>query len=120
MPLKRNSSLEMKSVLFIDAVNYTEELRKYDRSLILAKINQLREYIEFFFIHKLKGLMIGELGDGFLILCPPEPHKVLNEAFALMAFVRAYNHRKVTPSILNVRIAIHYGLIAPPEGDNYI
>lgn len=120
MPRKRDASLEMKSVLFIDAVNYTEELKTYDRSLIIAKINQLREFVEFFFIYKLKGLMIGELGDGFLILCPPEPHKVLNEAFALMAFVRAYNYRKDIPSVLNVRIAIHYGLIAPPEGDNYI
>lgn len=120
MSRKRNASLEMKTVLFVDAVNYTEELKKYDRALILPKLIQLREFIEFFFLYKLKGLMIGELGDGFLIFCPPEPHRVLNEAFGLMAFIQAYNYRKENPSILNVRIAIHYGLIAPPEGENYI
>lgn len=120
MPRKRNSGLEMRSVLFVDAVDFTQELKNNDRALITAKINQLREFAEFFFIYKLKGTMIGELGDGFLILCPPEPHKVLNEAFACMSFIRAYNYGKVAPSILNARIAIHYGLIAPPEGNNYI
>ena len=120
MPLEVNNSLEMKSILFVDSVNFTEELKKYDRALITAKINQLREFAEFFFIYKLKGIMIGELGDGFLILCPPEPHKVLNEAFACMSFIRTYNNGRVAPSVLNVRIAIHYGLIAPPEGGNYI
>lgn len=120
MVRRRSSGLEMRTVLFIDAVNFTEELKSHDRATITAKINHLREFAEFFFIYKLKGSMISELGDGFLILCPPEPHKVLNEAFACMSFIRAYNYGKEIPTVLNVRIAIHYGLIAPPEGDNYI
>ena len=60
------------------------------------------------------------MGDGFLILCPPEPHKVLQQAFALMGFIRAYNFQQRAPDTLNIRIAVHYGLMAPPEGSNYI
>lgn len=112
--------LDMKTIVFLDAVNFSEELKKHGRPVISIKINQLRDFAEYFFVHRLKGLIVGELGDGFLIFCPPEPHKVIQEAFACMGFIRAYNHEKEPPAILNARIAIHYGLIAPPEGGNYI
>lgn len=64
--------------------------------------------------------MIGQLGDGFLILCPPTPAEVINEAIACQSFIAAYNQGKTGPSVLSARIAIHFGLIAPPEAGNYI
>ena len=67
-------SFETKSIVFIDAVNFTEELKIHGRPLILPKINQLRDFADYFFVHRLKGSMIGELGDGFLIW--PAPRKL--------------------------------------------
>jgi hypothetical protein len=112
MNRRRATGHEMRSIVFVDAVNFTYELKAHDRPLVTAKINRLREFVEFFFVYKLKGLLIGELGDGFLILCPPEPHRVLAEAFGCMSFIRAHNHGKKEPAIINARIAVHYGLIA--------
>lgn len=120
MALSRKTKEEMRTIVFLDAVNFTLELKTHGRALIIPKINQLREFTEFFFVHKLKGEFIGQLGDGFLVLCPPTPIEVINEAIACQSFIMAYNHGKETPAILNTRIAIHYGLIAPPEGGNYI
>lgn len=120
MTRKLATSHEMRSVVLVDAVNFTHELKTEERAIITAKINRLREFVEFFFVYKLKGSLIGELGDGFLLLCPPEPHRVLSEAFECMSFVRAYNHSKKKTAVLNTRIAVHYGLIAPPEGGNYM
>lgn len=120
MKRTRPTSHEMRSIVFVDAVNFTHELKTEDRAIVTAKINRLRKFVEFFFVYQLKGLLIGELGDGFLVLCPSEPHRVLSEAFECMSFVRAYNHGKKKAAALNARIAVHYGLITPPEGGNYM
>jgi len=60
------------------------------------------------------------MGDGFLVLCPPGPPEVISEALSCQAFIDAYNVGKEQPLTLSTRIAIHYGLIAPPERSNYI
>jgi len=120
MARTRKSKEEMRTIVFLDAVNFTQDLKTYGRTLITPKINQLREFTEFFFVYKLKGECIGQLGDGFLVLCPPTPLAVINEAIACQSFITSYNHGKEPPGILDARIAIHYGLIAPPEGGNYI
>jgi class 3 adenylate cyclase len=76
--------------------------------------------MEFCFVYKLKGKFIGKMGDGFLVLCPPTPPEVITEALSCQAFIAAYNVGKEGVQVLNTRIAIHYGLIAPPEEGNYI
>lgn len=114
------SKPEMHTIVFVDAVNFTQELKTHGRAIIVPKINQLRDFTEFFFVYKLKGEFIGKMGDGFLVLCPPTPAEVIGEALSCQSFVAAYNHGKEPPFILNTRIAIHYGLIAPPEQGNYI
>src|SRR5437667_117697 len=120
MPRKIDVEPQIHTVIFIDAVNFTAELKQFGRAVIAPKIATLREFIDYFFVFRLRGRVISEMGDGFLILCPPEPHKGLNEAFALLRFVRAYNHDKHSPHELTVRVAMHYGLIAPPDDRNYI
>jgi tetratricopeptide (TPR) repeat protein len=111
---------EMRTIVFVDAVNFTSELKEHGRAAIAPKIAKLQEFAEFFFVYKLKGNLIGKLGDGFLLLCPPAPPEVIAEALSCQSFVDAYNVGKNEPDLLNTRIAIHYGLIAPPEGGNYI
>lgn len=120
MVRKRHSSSEIRTILMIDAVDSTPEMKTYGRDVIAPKINALREFVEFFFVYKLNGAIIGELGDGFLLLCPREPHKVLEEAFSCMHFVRGYNMGLTPVKALNIRIAIHYGLVPPPDGSNYL
>jgi tetratricopeptide (TPR) repeat protein len=120
MARKNIIKAETRTIVLLDAVNFTQELKTYGRPVIAPKVNQLKEFGEFFFVFKLKGELIGQLGDGFLILCPPTPAEVINEAVACQAFIEGYNHGKTEPAILNVRIAIHFGLIAPPEEGNYI
>jgi tetratricopeptide (TPR) repeat protein len=120
MARKNTNKAETRTIVLLDAVDFTQEMKTHGRSAITPKINQLQEFAEFFFVYKLKGELIGKLGDGFLILCPPTPAEVINEAVACQTFIRAYNQGKSGPAILNVRIAIHFGLIAPPEGGNYI
>jgi class 3 adenylate cyclase len=111
---------EMRTIVFVDAVNFTSELKEHGRAAIAPKIAKLQEFVEFCFVYKLKGAFIGKLGDGFLLLCPPTPPEVIAEALSCQSFVDAYNVGKDEPDLLNTRIAVHYGLIAPPEGDNYI
>jgi class 3 adenylate cyclase len=120
MARKHSNKSEMRTIVFIDAVNFTQELKTYGRTHITPKINQLRDFAEFCFVYKLKGEFIGQMGDGFLALCPPTPAEVINEAIACQSFIAAYNHSKEPPAVLNTRIAIHYGLIAPSERGNYI
>jgi tetratricopeptide (TPR) repeat protein len=120
MAKKRTPREEMRTIVIVDAVNFTHELKSHGKSVVDPKIRQLLEFVEFFFVFKLKGEIIGKMGDGFLVLCPPKPIEVINEAIACQGFVAAYNHGKRSPHTLNVRIAIHYGLIAPPEGGNYV
>jgi hypothetical protein len=120
MARKNIDKADMRTIVLLDAVNFTKELKEYGRPAITPKVNQLKEYAEFFFVYKLKGELIGQLGDGFLVLCPPTPAEVINEAIACQSFIAAYNHNRKVPAILNARIAIHFGLIAPPEGGNYI
>lgn len=120
MPRKKHNKAEMRTIIFIDAVNYTQELKEFGRDAITPKINQLKEFAEFFFVYKLKGEFIGKLGDGFLILCPPTPVEIISEAVSCQSFIAAYNYEKNSPEKLNVRIAIHFGIIAPPEEGNYI
>ena len=111
---------EMRTIVLVDAVNFTSELKMHGRGVITPKINRLQEFTEFFFVYKLKGEFIGKLGDGFLVLCPPKPPEVITEAVSCQGFIDAYNAGKAEPHTLNTRIAIHYGLIAPPEQGNYI
>ncbi|HWP55995.1 MAG TPA: hypothetical protein VN476_17825, partial [Pyrinomonadaceae bacterium] len=120
MAKKNITKAETRTIIFLDAVNFTHELKTHGKSAIAPKINKLKEFAEFFFVFKLKGEIIGQLGDGFLILCSPTPAEVINEAVACQSFIVAYNHDKTAPAVLNVRIAIHFGLIVPPEGGNYI
>jgi hypothetical protein len=89
MAKKNQNGPEIRTIVMIDAVNFSGEIKSHGRDAIAPKINALREFVEFFFIYKLKGAIIGEMGDGFLLLCPPEPHRVLAEAFGCMRFVRA-------------------------------
>jgi len=111
---------EMRIIIFVDAVNFTSELKTYGRDVISPKINRLREFAEFFFVYKLKGEFIGKMGDGFLILCPPAPPETISEALSFQSFIDAFNVGKAEPFVLNARIAIHYGLISPPDQGNYI
>lgn len=111
---------EMRTIVLVDAVNFTNELKTHGRGVIAPKINRLQEFAEFFFVYKLKGKLIGKLGDGFLILCPPTPPEAIGEALSCQGFINAFNFGKAEPLTLNTRIAIHYGLIAPPERGNYI
>jgi len=111
---------EMRTIVFVDAVDFTSELKQHGRAAIATKIAKLQEFADFFFVYKLKGTFIGKLGDGFLLLCPPAPPEVIAEALSCQSFVDAYNVGKNEPELLNTRIAVHYGLIAPPEGGNYI
>lgn len=111
---------EMRTIVFVDAVNYTNELKTHGRSIIAPKIKQLKEFTEFFFVYKLKGKLIGQMGDGFLVLCPPTPREVITEALSCLSFVSAYNFGQQPPTTLNTRIAIHFGMISPPERGNYI
>lgn len=120
MALNRSDTSEMHTIVFVDAVNFTKELKTYGRAVITPKINQLRDFTDFFFVYKLGGKLIGQMGDGFLVLCPPAPAEVINEALACQNFIEAYNNGRVPPAVLNTRIAIHYGLIAPPERGNYV
>lgn len=120
MAKKRTTKEEMRTIVLVDAVNFTQELKSHGKAVVDPKIRQLLEFVEFFFVYKLKGEIIGKMGDGFLVLCPPKPIEVINEAIACQTFVTSYNHGKRSPHTLNVRIAIHYGLIAPPEAGNYI
>lgn len=120
MAKKISNKPEMRTIILLDAVNFTQELKAHGKSAITPKINKLKEFAEFFFVFKLKGELIGQLGDGFLILCPPTPAEVIYEAIACHSFVAAYNEGKSGSAILNVRTAIHFGLIAPSEGSNYI
>ncbi len=59
MARSRKTKEEMRSIVFLDAVNFTQELKKHGRALIIPKIKQLKEFTEFFFVHKLKGEFIG-------------------------------------------------------------
>lgn len=111
---------EMRTIILVDAVNFTSELKAHGREAITPKINRLQEFAEFFFVYKLKGKFIGKLGDGFLILCPPTPPEIIGEALSCQGFIDAFNVGKAEPFALNARIAIHYGLIAPPEHGNFI
>jgi tetratricopeptide (TPR) repeat protein len=111
---------EMRTIVFVDAVNFTSELKSHGRSIIAPKIKQLKEFTEFFFVYKLKGRLIGQMGDGFLVLCPPTPTEVITEALSCLSFVSAYNFGQQPPTTLNTRIAIHFGMISPPERGNYI
>ncbi len=112
MARKSMKKAETRTIVLLDAVNFTQELKTHGRSAISPKINTLKEFAEFFFVFKLNGELIGQLGDGVVILCPPTPAEVINEAIACQSFIRAYNQGKVAPAVLNVRIAIHVGLIA--------
>lgn len=120
MARKNITKTETRTIVLIDAVDFTQELKTFGKSTIGPKINKLKEFAEFFFVFKLKGEMIGQLGDGFLILCPPTPAEVINEAVACQSFIAAYNQGKTGPSVLSARIAIHFGLISPPESGNYV
>lgn len=121
MARKHHSLPEMHTILMIDAVDSTSEIRMYGRNVIAPKIKALREFVEFFFVYKLKGAIIGKLGDGFLVLCRgAELPEVLEEAFSCMSFVRDHNMKLTRVQALNIRIAIHYGLVAPPDGGNYL
>src|SRR5260370_4258516 len=120
MEKKNINKGETRTIILLDAVDFTQELKTHGKAIIAPKINKLKEFAEFFFVFKLKGEMIGQLGDGFLILCPPTPAEVINEAVACQSFIAAYNQGREAPAGLNARIAIHFGLIAPPEGGNYI
>jgi class 3 adenylate cyclase len=111
---------EMRTIVLVDAVNFTNELKTYGRPTIAPKIKQLKEFTEFFFVYKLKGKFIGQMGDGFLVLCPPTPAEVITEALSCLSFVSAYNFGLQPPTTLNTRIAIHFGMISPPERGNYI
>jgi len=117
--VKKNKP-EMRTIVFVDAVDFTSELKTHGKAEIAPKISQLQEFAEFFFVYKLKGEFIGKMGDGFLVLCPPTPPEVINEALSCQAFVAAHNFGKEGPQRLNTRIAIHYGLITPPENANYV
>jgi hypothetical protein len=77
---------EMRTIVFVDAVNFTSELKSHGRSIIAPKIRQLKEFTEFFFVYKLKGKLIGQMGDGFLVLCPPTPAEVITEALSCLSF----------------------------------
>lgn len=116
----KNNKPEMRTIVFVDAVNFTNELKTHGRATIAPKIAQLQEFTEFFFVHKLRAEFIGKMGDGFLLLGPPTPPDVINAALSCQGFVVAYNVGKEGPQRLNTRIAIHYGLIAPPENGNYV
>src|ERR1044071_394593 len=120
MAPNRTDKSEMHTIVFVDAVNFTKELKTYGRVVITPKINQLRDFTDFFFVYKLGGELIGQMGDGFLVLCPPTPAEVINEALACQSFIDAYNYKREPPAVLNTRVAIHYGLIAPPERGNYV
>jgi tetratricopeptide (TPR) repeat protein len=120
MGRRKSSKPEMRTIVLVDAVQFTSELKRYGRAAITPKINQLQDFSEFFFVYKLKGEFIGKMGDGFLLLCPPTPAEVIHGALSCQAFVAAYNAGKEEPQILNTRIAVHYGLIALPEDGNYI
>lgn|GEM_PF-5094523 len=111
---------ELRTIVYVDAVNFTKELHDYEHARIAPKINQLKEFVEFFFVHKLQGEIINEMGDGFLILCPADPVEVIKEALSCRSFIAAYNHDKQAPSTLSARIAIHFGPVQPPENGNYI
>jgi hypothetical protein len=56
---------EMRTIVLVDAVNFTSELKTHGRGVITPKINRLQEFTEFFFVYKLKGEFIGNLGTGF-------------------------------------------------------
>jgi tetratricopeptide (TPR) repeat protein len=116
----RSRAAQLRCIVFVDAVNSTQELKTLGHPAVGRKIAALRDFAEFCFIYRLKGEFIGELGDGFLILCPPDPPRVLAEAFVLLDFVRAHNHGAQPPADLNVRIAVHFGLVEPPAGRNYL
>jgi class 3 adenylate cyclase len=118
--VQKTLKAEMRTIVFVDAVNFTSELKTHGKPIISPKINRLQEFVEFFFVYKLKGEFIGKMGDGFLVLCPPTPPEVIASALSCQEFVRAYNVGKDGPGLLNARIAIHYGLISPPQGGNYI
>ena len=107
-------------IVLVDAVNFTSELKAHGRDVISPKIEQLQEFAEFFFVYKLKGKFIGKMGDGFLVLCPPAPPETISAALSCQSFVDAYNVGRTQPQILNTRIAIHYGLISPPDRGNYV
>jgi tetratricopeptide (TPR) repeat protein len=116
----RSHGAQLRCIVFVDAVNSTQELKTLGHATVGRKIAALRDFAEFCFVFRMKGEFIGELGDGFLILCPPDPPRVLAEAFVLLDFVRAHNHRSQPPADLNVRIAVHFGLVQPPTGRNYL
>lgn len=120
MAKKKFPKEEMKTIVFVDSVNFTHELKIYGKSIIDPKINLLQDFVEFFFVFKMKGEFIGKMGDGFLVLCPPDPVQVINNAAMLQSFVNGFNYGKEMPYTLNIRIAMHYGLISPPINGNYI
>jgi class 3 adenylate cyclase len=125
MPIARQGRIrsrvaQLRCIVFVDAVNSTQELKTLGHAVVGRKIAALRDFAEFCFVYRLGGEFIGELGDGFLILCPPDPARVLTEAFVCMDFIRAHNHGVQPPADLNVRIAVHFGLVQPPEGQNYL
>jgi tetratricopeptide (TPR) repeat protein len=117
---KRARAATLQCIVFVDAVNSTQELKTHGHSVVAPKIANLRDFAEFCFVYRLGGEFIGELGDGFLILCPPDPPQVLKQSFACMDLIRANNQSKQPPEDLNVRIAIHFGLVEPPQGRNYL
>jgi hypothetical protein len=100
---------QTRTIVFVDAVNFTEEMNRYGREKIAPKINWLQEAIEFFFVFKLRGEIIGKLGDGFLLLCPPMPAEVIGAALSLRSFIETYNVGKQAPHSLKTRIAIRPG-----------
>lgn len=40
---------EMRTIVLVDAVNFTNELKTHGRGVIAPKINRLQEFAEFFF-----------------------------------------------------------------------
>jgi len=58
----KSTKPEMRTIVFVDAVNFTQELKTHGRAAISPKVNQLQEFAEFCFIYKLKGEFIGKNG----------------------------------------------------------
>jgi class 3 adenylate cyclase len=111
---------EMRTVVFVDAVNFTSELKTHGRPTIVPKIKQLKELTEFFFRLQVKRHVDRANGGRLFGLCPPTPAEVITEALSCLSFVSAYNFSQQPPATLNTRIAIHFGMINSPERGNYI
>lgn len=55
MARKNMEKAETRTIVLLDAVNFTHELKTHGKSAISPKISKLRESAEFFFVFKVEG-----------------------------------------------------------------